>query len=97
MPVPARGNHRHGPEPATLLLAPLVVGVLEQAGMVNGNEGNKYLHVACWLHAALQGRARQLVLQFLRNNHPLPLCRNCSCCGICLFGNQVKLSGSTKH
>lgn len=33
-------THRHSPEPATPLLAPLEVGVLEQEKVVNVQEGN---------------------------------------------------------
>lgn len=33
-------TRRHSPEPATLLLAPLAVGVLEQEEVVNVQEGN---------------------------------------------------------
>lgn len=33
-------THGHSPEPATLLLAPLAAGVLEQGEVVNVQEGN---------------------------------------------------------
>lgn len=46
MPVTARGNHRHSPEPATHLLAPLAVGVSEQGVMVNVHKGNASLSPA---------------------------------------------------
>lgn len=37
-------THRHSPEPATLLLAPLAVGVLEQEEVVSVQEGNASAH-----------------------------------------------------
>lgn len=35
-----RRTHRHSPEPATLLLAPLAAGVSEQQEVVSVQEGN---------------------------------------------------------
>jgi len=40
MPIAARGNHRHGPEPAARLLASPAASASEQAVMVDVQEGN---------------------------------------------------------